>query len=1050
MRAAHVVATTDRGAFGPVGRAGAAPLLRARRFSYALAMRRSSRSGRFARLYVAGVAALLAIGRPAGPVSAEPDAPATKTIPATEDGSTAPPWAWTQDDGCPSRSGTGSARPIRGALERAWKFTLKEGTLEGEPLVWKERAFLVEKGAKRRILHVVSTATGIERASWVFDTSEPLHPCVGPGRVLVKTSATTVEAFGVGDSTLTRRWRIAAQESLGPPTLFHDEIYLVRDGVLERWAYGGVSPVWPKAADAAGAVRIEKAQGSGGAAGAAPVWPRPSMRGASVFVTSGASILEVDRASGALKGRADLEVEADPATSKVVVTARDVVVVRTGPASGKVPESVHFARSQPGTMDGRTTHTLPAGMAGAWGAWTAVVESEGAKALVAFGAGDTSRTWRLAGGGSHDEFVAAVPPTMVPGCVYLGLLAFELPALGVLRAKGVPVVSRAIPLRGRVLVAETPSVVAAWREVRAAVSAPIVAPSGAAAGASISIKAGRAALDDGRILDGPFVYDAKAATLRASGPGQGGTVPLRALRVVLAADAPRRVVLALRADDAASGVAAVLASETAKDLVALVAPALAAGDVDLAQRALSLAGERGASEADTGPAAAAIVAFEAKPTPRDDAKAAEVEAKLSAAVARVADGLVEVANAMPADAPIPVAVALVRLAGEYDRKHAGAGAWIRSHVPKGLPLPEELRLAEWLDFIEVRSTLAVRVWGLSKDNRLWGSDAEKPSEESELFKRFWEARTMWPGDLDVAAFECGPLVVFTPLERPGAIVKCLALGRLVCDTLDETFKPVAAPRKDSEPLIVHFYSNREEYLRRSRPTGESGVGGEAERGDGLENTAGHYSPGDNVTRMFFPDADEDDPDLPVSGVYAHELTHHWIERRRPGTAAQTENGRERDVPGYFIVEGFADFMRSFVWDVGARRATPDNPRSDYADVLTGIAPEGLIPWDTLLRTTQGEFQKLSMATRIPVARRWRLGPVGSTVPKVLFYDQASAVCAYLWLAEGQKHRKALLDFVYAWYTGKASADTLEKSTGMKPEELGKRVLAWCREQVKKG
>ena len=50
----------------------------------------------------------------------------------------------------------------------------------------------------------------------------------------------------------------------------------------------------------------------------------------------------------------------------------------------------------------------------------------------------------------------------------------------------------------------------------------------------------------------------------------------------------------------------------------------------------------------------------------------------------------------------------------------------------------------------------------------------------------------------------------------------------------------------------------------------------------------------------------------------------------------------------------------------------------------------------------------------------------------------------------EKHRKALLDFVYAYYAGKAKADTLERSTGLTPDELGKRVVAWCRELVKKG
>jgi hypothetical protein len=135
--------------------------------------------------------------------------------------------------------------------------------------------------------------------------------------------------------------------------------------------------------------------------------------------------------------------------------------------------------------------------------------------------------------------------------------------------------------------------------------------------------------------------------------------------------------------------------------------------------------------------------------------------------------------------------------------------------------------------------------------------------------------------------------------------------------------------------------------------------------------------------------------------------------------------------------------------VDGQKATLDNARADHADTLAGIAPEGLIPWPKLMTLTQDEFQKLSMDDVVPVKRRWRLGPTGATVPKVLFYDQGAAVCAYLYLAEKEKHRKALLDFVYAYYEGKAKPDTLSAAIGLSHEELGKRVVAWCKELTKK-
>jgi hypothetical protein len=279
----------------------------------------------------------------------------------------------------------------------------------------------------------------------------------------------------------------------------------------------------------------------------------------------------------------------------------------------------------------------------------------------------------------------------------------------------------------------------------------------------------------------------------------------------------------------------------------------------------------------------------------------------------------------------------------------------------------------------------------------------------------------------------------SPLDKPGSIVKCLALGRLVCETLDATFAPIGPRRTDAESLILHLYSNREQYLARSRPTGE------ADRADGLENTAGHYLPGENVTRMFFPGDDDDAESVP--GVYSHELTHHWIERRRPNWK---DVDRTPDVPGYWVVEGIADYLMNHVWDVANRRANPDNPRADYAEAVSGVAPESLIPWPKLFTLTQKEFHDLSIDERVPLPRRFRLGPAGSTAPILLFYHQGAAVCAWLALAEGGKHRKALLDFVYAYYEGRAKPDTLTSAVGLSHEEIGKRVVAWCKELVKRG
>ncbi len=1001
------------------------------------------------RLALVGIVALVGVaqGRPSPARAAPADARLAVDF---EEGAQAPAYGWSQDDGCPARTGASAARPLRGALERAWRFVTKEGTIEGEPLAWKDRVFVVERAAKRRIVRVIAAATGVEKGSFAVDASAPLFPSVGEGRIVLKTSATTVEALNVGDASPSRRWKITAKEGIGAATLVRDEVYVVRDGVLERWAYGASAPAWPRDAAGSGAIKVERDVPAAGAAAAPPRYPRPSVRGGSVFVTSGAELVEVDRATGAERGRASFESAVDPETSRVVVAAKDVFVRRGAPVAAGGVDTHRFARSSPGSFEGRSGLSLPQGLVTAGSAWIAVVEDGGERRLCGYRAAqpDDEPAYLFAAKGTHDEFVATMPLTYAPGTVYAGLRAFAVPSLTVLRPTGSAVASRAIPIRDRVLVVENPTTLAAWREVRGADERMCVRPPAPAAGAGapISLKACRAALDDGRILDGPFTYDPKANLFRATKPGEVVSCPARAVQAVLSSDSPRRLLLACRPSDAAAGVTAFARAEEAKELVAVAVAATAAGDAELARRALGGAVEHGAIEADVRAAEAAVTALEASPKPRDEAKAAEATAHLEALAHREPDLLVEVADALPKEASVDVGVELVRAAVDREPEHAGAAKWVRARLPKELPLPEPLRLDEWLDFIAVRGRLKVRVWGMSKDNQtVWGSNEDKPSDDSPLFKDFFAARSTWPGDVDVVAFECGPLVVFSPLERPGSIVRCLALGRLVSDTLDKVFEPIAPPRKDAESLILHLFSNQKQYLEQSRPLGPAG---EAERADGLESTAGHYSPSDNVTRMYFPDDEENAAEVP--GVYAHELTHHWLERRRPGPGGADRGDRSSSAPGYWVVEGFADFVRGFVFDVDAQKAVAENPRAEYADCLSGIAPDALIPWGTCLGMTQAEFAKLSMEDSIPVARRWRLGPTGRTVPKVLFYDQGSATCAYLYLAENQKHRKALLDFVYAYYQGQTKADTLERSTGLTAEELGKRVVAWCRELVKKG
>jgi hypothetical protein len=753
-----------------------------------------------------------------------------------------------------------------------------------------------------------------------------------------------------------------------------------------------------------------------------------------VFVVSGKELVEVDRATGAEKGRASFAEDAPPDTTRVVVGAAEVFVCRGAGAGAPEAATLRFERS--GMLDALGGLPAPSGLATTGSVWVAPLDADGKRRLCLGESGSGGTPFVLAGDGRHEEFASGTP-TFVAGAAYVGLRAFAFPSLSVLRSASPAVAGRAVPVRDRLLVLESPTTLSCWREARRGDDAPLVGPSAKGG----TLKDCRAAIDDGRVLEGPFSFDPKGkGSLRPTKPGSPAPCAACSVQAVLTNAAPRRLLLASRGADAAAGASAILRAEAAASALGLASTAVAAGDLDLARRALASAVEFGAADGDVARVDEAVGAAEAAVPARDEAKVAEVESSLEALVRRDVDVLVEVAEQAAKDVGLELAAACVRAALQRDPEHEGAKAWVRSRLPKELAAAEGVRAEEWLDFLEVRGRLKVRVWGVKPDKHVWGSEGDAPSEDSDLFHQFWDYRCRWPDDIEVVAFECGPVVVVAPLERPGSIARCLALGRLVADTLDKTFESMGTRKTDDEKMFILLFAGRQQYLDESR------TGLEIDRKDGLENTAGHYSPSENVTRMFFPGGGDD---VEVPGVFAHELTHHWIERRRPA-AAGARGDSSSSTPGYWVVEGFADFVRGFVFDVEGRRAQPENPRSRYVDRMSGIAAESLIPWPSLLTMTQEQFAALSVDDPRVVPQRFQLGPPDVTVPKVLFYDQGAAVCAYLYLAEDGKHRKALLDFVYAYYGGTAKADTLTRAIGVAPEELGRRVVAWCRELAKKG
>ena len=62
----------------------------------------------------------------------------------------------------------------------------------------------------------------------------------------------------------------------------------------------------------------------------------------------------------------------------------------------------------------------------------------------------------------------------------------------------------------------------------------------------------------------------------------------------------------------------------------------------------------------------------------------------------------------------------------------------------------------------------------------------------------------------------------------------------------------------------------------------------------------------------------------------------------------------------------------------------------------------------------------------------------------MFYAQSTAACAYLFHADGGKHRARLMKYVDDYYQGRGKELDLEAAFGMKAEELGKQVVEYAR------
>ena len=562
-----------------------------------------------------------------------------------------------------------------------------------------------------------------------------------------------------------------------------------------------------------------------------------------------------------------------------------------------------------------------------------------------------------------------------------------------------------VPVRGGLLVQTSGNTLTLMREVQPPAGPPAVMQADRWAAA---VPEGAIALGDGNVLKGPLVREAAAGTVEGTNDAKRRSRH-KVADVLAVVDGKGALLLAPDAEGAVRGVALVGEAREAAAYATLARDAIAAKDLARGERALREALARGASDAVVAPLEKGLEELRkytanatVKPLRQDVLTEAE-----NAILKSRAHAFWTASASLPSDAPWLLRSRLARAALEADPAHAQSVEFVRSAVPAVFRLGPTFDALEWLSLADAVQHAPVT-----------------PVEESSPAAR--RARVDWKPDL--LALQSRQLLVLTDVRDPARIGVCLSMGELVCRTLERLLGDAAGGRMDPDRLTLHLFETKEGYLASSPGKGETGRG--------MENTAGHYDPGANLSRIYVPEGPEAFEE--VAGTYAHELTHHWVFQRCP-LFKDAELARKPSLtPGFWIVEGLADFLAEGLYDVGRHEAELFNVRSLSLDMVANAPSGGLIPWPRFFGLNQAFFHRLDTTKPIVIPTRWRLGWLQSPTEISMFYAQGAAVCHYLYGVDGGKHRAKTCR---RWC---ATTTRAERATNTSNRSSGRRRTHWAR------
>ncbi|MAB79268.1 MAG: hypothetical protein CMJ89_07935 [Planctomycetes bacterium] len=470
-----------------------------------------------------------------------------------------------------------------------------------------------------------------------------------------------------------------------------------------------------------------------------------------------------------------------------------------------------------------------------------------------------------------------------------------------------------------------------------------------------------------------------------------------------------------------------LRERLARDLGKLADKALHAGDLERALRLLLEAQDGGAADRQLERTRAKLdLALGAsRPPPVNRSLIRSIAREENVVRSRPTARLLELASSTD-DGALERELLRRILAG--DPEHEGATRAVGDLIPQGFVRSRSPKALSWLEFLDVHDRNPVRYIEAPHSTENLAPEQEALLLERERWRK------------DIGGYRSDRLLVITPPGRPGAVARSLEVGELVCDLLEGLFGSAGNAARGRAPLTLLMYETRDEYIRNSR---REKSGPEI----ALGWTAGHYSPAENLSRMYVPEGDAEYAEL--LGVYAHELTHHWLRARSPMSFETEQTERSFDQPGYWIGEGFATLIEEFLLD--PRRATwnSENAYASSLDTVANATPDQLLSWNHILNASYEDFIELDSHGDRTIPITWKLGMHAQRSQIQMFYAQSGALCNYLYNGDGGRHRRALINYVGAWYRSDRSRLDAKRSFGMSAKVLGKRTREYARETIER-